>query len=74
MRKKDWAVDQARRIVDTILTSGLSHQVAVNYMASELRVTHQRGGIEATPGTQPVKPPKKVVEKQAATTGEKSLV
>ena len=45
-RRKDWCIDAARRIVD--LTQGLSRDVQVNYIASELKMAHSRGGIEAT--------------------------
>lgn len=44
-RSRDWATESARRIVQ--LTTGLSAEVSTTYIASELRMAHQRGGIEA---------------------------
>lgn len=45
-RRKDWAADQAKRIV--ALCQGLSPEVTTTYIASELRLAHSRGAIEAS--------------------------
>ena len=47
-KKRDWAVDQAKQIHDIISQNGVSREVSVGYIASELRVAHQRGAIGAS--------------------------
>jgi len=47
-RRKDWADTQARQIHDIISQNGVSREVSVGYIASELRVAHQRGAIGAS--------------------------
>lgn len=65
-KRKDWTVDGARNVADIVLQPGISREIAVNYIASALRMAHQRGSIEATKvnGAVPPKPkaaPEKLV-------------
>lgn len=57
-RRTDWATAEARRVMDVVQNG--SRDVSVGYLASVLRMAHQRGAIEA--GAKAVKPaPEKLV-------------
>ena len=57
--RRHWSDDQAKQILDIVSQNGASREVSVGYIASALRMAHQRGAIEATR-------PKPAPEKKAA--------
>jgi len=46
-KRRDWANDQAKQIHDIVSQNGVSRDVSVGYIASALRMAHQRGVIES---------------------------
>lgn len=62
-KRRDWSIEQARQTHD--LMQGLSREVAVNYLASVLKMASQRGAIEGAKanGAAPVPVKAKTAEK-----------